>query len=51
MFNDTSIAILFLPGLGLALSENNNQYNWALISPFLHQGSEVHLNASAAQMQ
>jgi len=27
------------------------QYNWALISPFLHLSSEVHLHASAAQMQ
>ena len=26
------------------------QYNWALILPYLHLSSEVHLHASAAQI-
>ena len=30
---------------------NTIKYNWVLISPCLHLSSEVHLHASAAQMQ
>jgi len=31
---------------------NTIQYNWALLSPFLHLSSEtVHLHSSVAQMQ